>query len=260
MIWRVAFTALALLANGPAFGAVSRAVLDQVYVDPKAGATLPLDLRFRDENGQPLSLAQAFDGHAAVLIFADYTCRTLCGPILDFVTTALQKSELRAGTDYRLLVIGLDPKDGLDAARAMKASRLDDSGPITRAATFLTGAETTIAAATAALGYHFAYDPAADQFAHPAAAFVLTRDGKVTRVLSGLGISGTDLRLALVDAGQGQVGTLADRFHLLCYGYDPTRGIYTARIGLILQICGGITLALMAGGIFVMHRLTRAVS
>jgi protein SCO1/2 len=256
---RAAFLVIALLANGPAFGAVSRAVLDQVYVDPKPGATLPLSLTFRDDAGRPQSLAQALDGHAAVLIFADYTCRTLCGPILDFTTAALQKSELRAGSDYRLIVIGLDPKDSLDAARAMKASRVDNGGPISSNATFLTGTDATIGAATAALGYHFAYDPDADQFAHPAAAFVLTRDGKVTRVLSGLGISGTDLRLALVDAGQGQIGTLADRFHLLCYGFDPARGIYTARIGLILQICGGITVALIAGGIALMHRMTRAM-
>lgn len=260
MIWRATFLALSLLANGPAFAAVSRAVLDQVYVDPTPGAALPLNLTFQDDGGQSRTLGQALDGHAAVLIFADYTCRTLCGPILDFTATALQQSKLHPGTDYRLIVIGLDPKDSLDAARAMKASRLDNGGPISRAATFLTGTTATIRATTAALGYHFAYDRDNDQFAHPAAAFVLTRDGKVTRVLSGLGINGTDLRLALVDAGEGQVGTLSDRFHLLCYGFDPARGIYTARIGLILKFCGGITVALMAGGILLMHRMTRAMS
>ena len=260
MILRTILAALAVLVHGPALAAVSRAVLDQVYVDPKPGATLPLQLTFRDERGNARSLAQALDDHATVLIFADYTCRTLCGPILDFTAAALEKSALRAGTDYRLVVIGLDPKDSLDSARAMKASRLDNGGPITHAATFLTGTGAEIGAATSALGYHYAYDATNDQFAHPAAAFVLTRNGKVTRVLSGLGLSGTDLRLALVDAGQGEVGTLADRFHLLCYGFDPARGIYTARIGLVLQICGAITIAIMAGGILVMHRLTRAMS
>jgi protein SCO1/2 len=260
MMPRAMLAVLLLLLGGQALAGINTAVLDKVYVDPTPGATLPLHLNFRDDAGRPLSLADAIDNHATVLIFADYTCRTLCGPILDFTTTALQQSELKSGSDYRLVVVGLDPKDRLADAQAIKASRLDNGGPIARSAVFLTGSESTIAQATAALGYHFTYDTEHDQYAHPAAAFVLTGTGKVTRVLSGLGLSGADLRLALVDASQGQVGTLADRFRLLCYGYDPTRGIYTARIGRVLAISGAITLIAMAAGVLVMHRMTKAVS
>ena len=74
------------------------------------------------------------------------------------------------------------------------------------------------------------YDAEHDQFAHPAAAYVLTKDGRIARVLSGLGLSGGDLRLALVEAGQGHVGTLLDQITLRCFGFDPARGIYTASI------------------------------
>lgn len=250
---------LLLALGSPGFAGVNQAVLDGVYVDPTAGATLPLTLNFRDDAGRDWSLANATEGLPAVLIFADYTCHTLCGPILDFTTAALQQSRLRPGVDYRLIVIGIDPKDGLDTARAMKSSRLDNGGPIARAALFLTGTTTVIAEVTSALGYHFTYDTEHDQYAHPAAAFVLTRDGKVTRVLSGLGLSGADLRLALIDAGQGQVGTLFDRFRLLCYGYDPARGIYTARIDRLLEISGAVTMLALAAGIFVMHRMARSV-
>jgi protein SCO1/2 len=119
---------------------------------------------------------------------------------------------------------------------------------------FLTGATAAIEQATAALGYHFAYDADHDQFAHPAAAFVLNGNGEVTRVLSGLGLSGADLRLALVEAGHGQVGVLTDRFRLLCFGYDPLRGTYTARIGVLLKIAAVLTLAAMAGGFLVLRK------
>jgi len=259
MKFRWALIAALLLFGGPAMANVSRAVLDSVYVDPPHGATLPLGLNFRDDHNRPLSLASALDRHPTVLIFADYTCHTLCGPILDFATTALQKSGLHPGSDYRLVVIGLDPKDGLATARAMRASHLDDGGPIAHSAVFLTGTSQSIAAATSALGYHFVYDPQADQFAHPAAVFVLTSQGKVTRVLSGLGLTGQDMRLALVEAGQGQIGTLADRFRLLCYCYDPVLGIYTARINLLLDASCAATVLLMGIGILVMHRMTRTV-
>jgi protein SCO1 len=248
------------LLGASALANVSRAVLDTVYVDPPKGAVLPLGLDFRDDGGRAFPLARALDRHPTVLVFADYTCRTLCGPILDFATTALQRSGLHPGSDYHLVVIGLDPKDGLAAARAMRASHLDDGGPIARSAVFLTGTTQTIGAATSALGYHFVYDPQADQFAHPAAVFILTGDGKVTRVLSGLGLTGQDMRLAVVEAGEGQVGTLADRFRLLCYCYDPVLGIYTARINLLLDAACALTVLLMGAGILFMHRMTKAAA
>ncbi|MGB6537816.1 MAG: SCO family protein [Xanthobacteraceae bacterium] len=259
MTLRSALLAVFLLFDAPAMASISTAVLNSVYVVPRPHAALPLRLSFRDDSGRSMPLADALDGHATVLVFADYTCRTLCGPILDFATTALQKTGLKPGTDYRLVVIGLNPRDGLAAARAMRASHLDGSGPIARSAVFLTGTAPTIAAATSALGYHFAYDRDINQYAHPAAVFVLTREGKLTRMLSGLGLSGQDMRLALVEAGQGEVGTLADRFRLLCYCYDPVLGLYTARINLILDIACAVTVLLLAAGILTMRRMTRAV-
>jgi protein SCO1/2 len=252
--------ALLLLLDGAAVAGVNNAALDAVYVEPKPGAAPPMNLEFRDEAGQAWSLATALQDRPAVLVFADYTCHTLCGPVLDFTIAALQQTGLQPGSAYRLVVVGLDPKDGLEAAGALKSSHLANDDAIRRAALFLTGTPATIEQTTTALGYHFAYDAEHDQFAHPASAFVLNGSGEVTRVLSGLGLSGADLRLALVEAGRGQVGALADRFRLLCYGYDPARGIYTARIGLLLQITAALTLAAMAGGLLVLHRMARAQS
>lgn len=252
--------ALLLLLDGSAFAGVSRAALDAVYVDPPPGAALPLNVEFSDDRGQVRSLHSALAGRPAVVVFADYTCRTLCGPVLDFTIAALQQSGLPPGSAYDLIVVGLDPKDGLEAARALKATHLSDADPIGRAALFLSGSPAAVEEATTALGYHFAYDAEHDQFAHPAAAFVLNGKGEVTRVLSGLGLSGADLRLALVEAGRGHVGALADRFRLLCYGYDPVRGIYTARIGLLLEIAAVLTLAAMTGGILVLHRMAKVRS
>ena len=83
-------------------------------------------------------------GVPAVVIFADYTCRTLCGPILEFAAAALAKTGLQPGADYRLVVIGLDPKDGLETARAMRAAHIDRGNPIVRAAVFLSGNEAAI--------------------------------------------------------------------------------------------------------------------
>lgn len=226
--------------------------LAAIAAAPPPNAALPANLMFRDENGQPTTIKSAIGGVPALVIFADYTCRTLCGPILEFTAAGLGKTGLKPGTDYRLVVIGLDPKDGLATARAMRAAHIDPASPINRAAVFLTGSADDIHAVTTAVGLHYAYDAEHDQFAHPAAAYVVDAGGHVRRLLSPLGLDGGDLRLALIDAGRGAIGTFADRIHLLCYGYDPVRGIYTERITTLLSFAAGATLLVMAGGILAM--------
>ena len=241
----------------PAAAAFSTAALDRVGVDPKRDAALPLSLRFTDENRKSQTLGDALGPGPAVLIFADYTCHTLCGPILDFAAAGLEKSGLTAGADYRLIVIGLDQKDGIGSALAMKTAQLGANSALANAATFLTGDQTEIQAATSAVGYHYAYDAEHDQFAHPAAAFIINSTGQVTRVLSGVGLSGGDLRLALVDASAGRVGSFGDRLRLLCYGYDPVRGIYTETITLWLELGAVATLVCGAAGILFLNARAR---
>lgn len=244
--------AIAAAAPLPAAAGFTSAQLATVSASPPPNAALPLDLDFLDEAGVPRTIAEAIGGVPAVVIFADYTCHTLCGPILEFAAGALAKSGLRPGADYRLVVIGLDPKDNLDTARAMRAAHIEPADPIGAAAVFLSGREPAIRVATTAVGFNAAYDAEHDQYAHPAAAYVVDAAGRVVRVLSALGLSGGDLRLAIIDASHGAVGNLADRIHLLCYGYDPVRGIYTERITVALEIAAGATLIAMAAGIFAM--------
>jgi protein SCO1 len=243
----MALLSLLVGAPLPAGAGFSAAQLNEVSAAPPPNAALPLALGFVDDKGKPRTLGDAVGGVPAVLIFADYTCHTLCGPILEFAAAGLAKTALRPGADYHLIVIGLDPKDGLGTARAMRATHFDAGNPINTATDFLSGSEAAIHGAAAALGLHYAYDAEHDQFAHPAAVYVVDARGRVVRVLSALGMDGADLRLAIVDAGHGTIGTFADRIHQLCYGYDPVRGIYTERITTALAIAAGVTLfAVMA--------------
>ena len=252
-----AFLLLLIVGGAGAQAGLAQVVLDDVAVEPRSDAALPLGLRFSDEDGQSRALGDVLAGRPAILVFADYTCRTLCGPILTFVAAGLERSSLAAGADYRLVVIGLDPKDDLESARAAKAARIGPRTPLAAATTMLTGDEAAISAATAALGYRYAYDADHDQFAHPAAAFVVTSTGRITRVLSGLALDGGDLRLALVEAGEGRVGSLGDRLRLLCYGFDPVRGVYTEKITLWLELASIFTLVGMAVAIAVMNVKSR---
>jgi protein SCO1 len=247
-IGHIVFAAMLLLAS-PVSANFTQADLAAIAAVPSSDAVLPLDLVLRDGAGRRLRIRDMIAGAPAIVIFADYTCRTLCGPIIDFAAAGLAKSGLRPGTDYHLLVIGLNPHNSVDDARAMHEKHIDANDPVDRATVFLTADETTIHSATTALGLRYAYDEQHDQYAHPAAIYVLDTAGRVRRVLSPLGFDGGDLRLAIVDAGRGSVGTFADRIHLLCYGYDPAKGVYTERITIVLGYAAGLTLLLLVTGI-----------
>jgi protein SCO1/2 len=232
--------------------AFSKAQLGAAYADPKPNAQLPLAQEFTDEGGKPLTLGGAIDGKPAVVVFADYTCTTLCGPILAFAAGGLEKTGLVAGRDFHLIAIGIDPKDSLADAKAMKDSHIGTGTVLAKNTVMLTGNAGAIRAVTAAAGYHYVYDKTVDQFAHPAIAYVVTAKGRISRVLSGLGLDAGDLRLALVDAGHGRVGTFADRIRLLCYCFDPATGIYSAVISRVMLGAGVVTVLIMAGGILLL--------
>ena len=248
LLTMVAAATIAIAA--PAAANFTSAQLAAISASPPQHAGLPLTLSFEDENGRPTTIGNAIHGVPAVVIFADYTCRTLCGPIVEFTAAGLAKTGLRPGVDYRLVVIGINPRDGIDTARAMRAAHIDPNNGVGHAAVFLSGRDSEIQAATQAVGLHYAYDAEHDQYAHPAAAYVVDSDGRVRRVMSPIGLDGGDLRLALIDAGRGPVGGFADQLHLLCYGFDPAQGIYTERVTTMLGYAAGATLVILAGGIF----------
>jgi protein SCO1 len=252
-----ALLVLFIVGGAGAEAGMTQAALDDLAVEARIGAALPPRLRFLDEEAQPRTFAEILAGKPAVVVFVDYNCRTLCGPILSFVASGLEQSGLAAGADYRLVAIGLDPKDDLQAARAAKAARVGSGTPLAAATVMLKGEEAAITAVTAALGYRYTYDAERDQFAHPAAAFVVNPAGRVSRILSALGLDGADLRLALVEAGEGHVGSLGDRLRLLCYGFDAVRGVYTETITLWLELAAITTVLGMAVAVVVMNVKSR---
>jgi protein SCO1/2 len=237
-----------MVLSPPAIGRISPADYRDVGVTVAPGAAAPLDVVVTDEGGKPQVL-RALITKPTVLVFADYTCRTLCGPVLDFVAAALEQSGLDATGQYRLLVIGIDPKDSAADAAKMRHTSIPNDPALDRVTSFLTTDAKTIAALTSALGYRFKYDAADDIYVHPAAAYVLTADGHVARVLTGLGLSGVDMRLALVEASHGKIGTIRDRIRLLCSAFDPTHGQYNAAVSRLLAIAGGTTVLALGGGI-----------
>jgi protein SCO1 len=240
--------AAAITLCSPAGASITEAELKTVEVSPSQGAQIPASLIASDVRGTSLNVRDLID-RPTVFVFSDYTCTTLCGPILAFVAGALDQSGLQPGKDFKLVVMGLDPKDSAANAEAMRNSHLGDDPSLSAATTFLIADAQQVDSVTTALGYHYVYDAANDQFAHPAAAFVLAVGGHVVHVVTGVGLSGDTMRLALVEAGKGTIGTVTDQINLLCYGFDISKGAYNLAVSRILAITALVTTITLGGGI-----------
>jgi protein SCO1/2 len=235
---------LLIACNAACFAGLTDRQLQEARLDPVPGTPLPLATVFVSaESGKTVTLGQVLAGKPAVLLLVDYTCRFICGSTLAIATAGLSETGLAPGTDFRLAVIGIDPRDDRDAARAMKAEKLAPYPALAEQAVFLAGDAASIGKVTDAIGYRAVYDREIDQFAHPTGAIVLTPKGRVSRAIAGLGLNGEALREALADAQEDDIQYRASGFRLLCYSLDPLHGPYTFAIRLLIMIAGVLTLA-----------------
>jgi protein SCO1/2 len=236
MAVRTAFAAIALLValagvKTAQAQSLSAAQLSLVRFDQQLGATVPANLPFRDETGEPVTFGDYLGQRPAILTLNYFHCQNLCPIELDGLVNGLNGVPLTLGQDFNLVTVSIDPREGpADAAdakaRALRGyDRAQDSGGWH----VLTGDQQSIDGLTDAVGFRYAYDAQADDFAHPAGVVVLTPDGHVSRYLYGYDFDATDLRLSLVEASQERIGSLADRALLVCYHYDPLTGRATPR-------------------------------
>jgi len=225
-------------------------ILQEIGWDQKLGEKIPLDLAFKDETGKDVVLADYFGDKPVVLSLVYYECPMLCTISLNGLARALEVLSFVPGQQFEVLTVSFDAKEGTELAAAKKRAYMasyDKSDEGARGWHFLTGDEESVDRLTRAVGFRFAWDEETKQFAHPAGILVAAPDGTITHYLFGVEYSPKDLRLALVAAGQGEVGNAVDQVLLYCFQYDPKTGRYSAAIFNIVRIAGVVTLLAMAG-------------
>jgi protein SCO1 len=211
-------------AHGAARNQAASAVKG-VDVLERLGDRVPESGRFVDSEGRPFELADVLQrGKPVILTLVYYRCPALCSLVLSGLTRSLRGLDMKLGEDYRVVTLSIDPTETSRMAAESKRGHMQAMGvdPLTPAWTFGTGNEAQIRPLAEALGFQYTYDEPSKQYAHAAAIFVLSPDGKISRYLYGIDFPARDLRMALVEAGKGKVGTALDRVLLTCFKYDPT--------------------------------------
>jgi len=240
--------------------------LEGVDVVEHLEAHVPSALSFTDEQGRPVLYDQVVRGRLPTILTLNYSdCPMLCSLQLNGLVGAMKQLDLTLGKDYRVVTVSIDPGETRESAHRTKArylaqygraqdGRAQDGGAGAGQSdqsasgwTFLHGSEGNIRAVARALGFSYNYNEARDEYAHPAAFVVATPGGVLSRYLYGLEIHPSTLRLSLIEASQGKIGSSLDRLILYCFHYDATEGRYAPAAMNIMRLLGSaFALALLA--------------
>jgi protein SCO1/2 len=225
-------------------------LLKDVGIDQKLNDSVPLDLAFRDEHGNRVELGKYFGSKPVILTLVYYSCPMLCTQVLNGLTRSLKEIPMDMGRDFRVVTVSIDPTERpvlAEAKQVMYAGMYGRPGAA-EGWHFLTGSEREIRQLAGAVGFRYAYDPDSKQFAHASVIMILTPGGKISRYLFGIQYPQRDLRLSLVEASEGRIGSAVDQILLFCYHYDPHTGKYGLLISRIIQLSGLLTV--LIGAVF----------
>ena len=232
-------------------------ILQGVNFNQDLGAQVPLDAKFVDSSGNAVTLGDYFGKRPVVLILAYYKCPLLCPEVLHGATESFKQISFRIGQQYNVVTLSINPAEGPALAAQEKKLYVSIYGDPDAAGGwhFLTGQAPEIKRVADAVGFHFKYIPQLHQYAHAAGIVVLTPKGKVAQYFYGIKYAPEDLRLALVQSSQDKIGSVVDQVLLFCCTYDPDTGKYHALIARVLAICGGITILLIGGGLWLLFKV-----
>ena len=235
--------------------------LKDIGIDEKLGAQLPLDLHFTDETGKDVMLADYFHRDRPVVLQLSYFgCPMLCSLVSNGLVESLSDLTLTMGKDFEVINLSFDPSETPALAKLKKQSFLNAYNRPAGAEAwhFLTGSPDAIKKITDATGFRYKWVESTHQFSDPTALILLSPDGKITRYLYGIKYDPKTLRLSLVEASQGKVGSTIDRFILTCYHYDAYAGQYTPIAMNLMRGAGILTVIVLASVIALLLRKERA--
>ena len=235
------------------------AALSNAGIEQKLDAQVPLDLEFRDESGATVKLANYFGKRPVILALVYYECPMLCTLTLNGLVAAMKALPFTVGDQYDVVTVSFNPAETPSLAASKKKSYVEEYArqPVQGSWHFLTGQEPSIKRLADSVGFHYRWDPDSKQYAHATGLMILTPQGRIARYFYGVEYPSRDLRLALVEASSGKIGTPVDRVLLFCFHYNPSTGKYTLLVNRLVQAMGVATVLFLSTMIFVLLRMEK---
>ncbi len=217
-----------------------------VGVEEHLGAKLDRTLTFADDQGQTVSLGTYLKGDKPVLLaMVYYNCPSLCNFHLNGLTDTMKELKWTTGREYEFVAVSMDATETPDLASKKKINHLKVyDRPLGESGWhFLTGSKENVQKLADQLGFKFQWMADKQQFAHAAVAYVITPEGSISRYLHGIQVAPQTLRLSLIEASNGKIGSVFEQVLMFCFQFDPAKNKYTLYAWNIMRI-GGILMVL----------------
>ncbi len=259
-------TAFGQYAQPPQSGVSSNDVpfaLKDIGIEQRLGEQVPLDLSFRDETGQTVRLGDYFGQRPVIISLVYYNCPKLCNLVLNGLVGGLKTLPFTVGKEFDVVTVSFDPREGAGDAVKKKELVMHDYGRPRDATAvaagwhFLTGDKSQIDALANAVGFKYAFDTATNQYAHASGVMLATPQGKLSHYFYGIEYAPRDVKLGLIEASSGKIGSAVDKLTLYCFHYDPTSGKYGPAIMNIMRVTGVVTVLGLVTLIMILQRRRR---
>ncbi|EMY60788.1 SCO family protein [Leptospira terpstrae] len=231
--------------------------LENIGFSDVTGKSLSLDIPFRDESGKTVRFSDFLTKGKPILLSPVYfKCPTLCNFHLNGVFQGLKALDWSLGKEYQYIAVSIDPKENESISFPKKGAYLKEYGRdgADQGLHLLTGTQESIDALTKQLDFRYAWDSEAKQYIHASGVYVLTPEGKVSRIFQGIQIEPRDLKFAFLEASSGKIGSFVDKFALFCFQFDPRKNKYTIYAYRMMQFGGAVTLLLLGAFLYINWR------
>ncbi|MEX0995135.1 MAG: SCO family protein [Balneolaceae bacterium] len=224
-------------------------ILEDVTIEEKLGDKIPLSVQFANSDGDSVRIGELIDAEKPVLLNPlYYECPLLCGLVLEGVYEVIKELKWTPGVDYTIISFSIDPEEKHPLAAENKKRYLSgfDREEAKDGWHFLTGSEENIQRLTEAVGFSYTYNETTGEYVHPASIMMLSPEGVITRYLYGIEFSEFDLRNALYESADGNIGSPVDRAVLYCFSYDPSSQSYVP-VAMNIMKLGGLATVIILG-------------
>lgn len=248
-----ALTILILLSN-PVFAIEDpQPSLNQSGIIAKLGTQIHGDISFKDSDLGELTISSVLsDKKPLIIIPVYYECPRLCGLVMAGVERLIASLPLMLGQDYNILTLSFDETETVELAKSNKQEMIKKLGDVAQPWHFAVSDRENIKLLLSDLGFNFMRDEG--EFVHSAGIFVISNQGQLSQYFTGIDFRPQDMRLALVDASNGRIGSAIDHILLFCFRFDPTKGKYTWAVFNLLKVVGVLSIAALGGLIFFLKR------
>ncbi len=216
--------------------------------DQRVNNQIPLNLTFTRSNGENVTLSQFINGKLpSILIMPFYKCKAGSVQELKGVANLLNSMHMRAGKDYQVLTVSINPEENsaiASSTKQMYVAMLKNKGDAGYWH-FLTGSEPNITALAVAVGMHYLQNLKKQQFDHPTGILLIEPTGKIYRYVFGTSYDTAALETDIRAAAAGDKGTYVEQAYTYCSVFDIHNGPINSIVNKILIFSGCATVLIL---------------